>query len=344
MTGRYAIMMANLSWKGCIQMKKMLLLLLCVLLAAPALALAEEEENRLEFAFGLFSVALPREWSSTEATADMLYDLRVDVDGLAWPMGVSYAPLDRYGITAAKALDSRVSMLYALGGGGDYTETEIAEETLPGGVKLRWQLMQGSAMHTLWFEAFTENFGYNMTLSGKPDAEADEVLLGIMRSFTADAEQELDILNLRQQKLEGGAFISCEHGLQLQLDEGWNVVTDPGLMRPETAFILEKEEYRWMIQLMYVTSWEAGEGRALLEEYLRMRGCQGLGEPEAITLEGLNGAEAWTVVEESGIYMQHIAFVHEGYGYYGSFMWIVPDDETARPYMDAAIRTMSVPE
>ena len=50
------------------------------------------------------------------------------------------------------------------------------------------------------------------------------------------------------------------------------------------------------------------------------------------------------MVEESGIYMQHIAFVHEGYGYYGSFMWIVPDDETARPYMDAAIRTMSVPE
>ena len=325
-------------------MKKVFLILLCVLLAAPSLAQGEAAENRIEFAFGLFSVALPQEWSAEAATSDMVYDNRVEVDGLVFPLGVSYAPLELYETTAKRALDSRVSMLFAFSGGGEYSETEIAEETLPGGMQLRWQLMRGSDVHTLWFEAFTEQFGYNMTLSGRPAAESDEILLGIMRSFEADAEQETDILAIRQTALPGGAFVSCEHGLQLQLDESWNIVTDPGLMMPETAFILEKEEYRWMIQLLYVTSWPAEDARGLLDAYLNMRGSKGLGEPETIALEGLGGIEAVTVIEQSGIYMQHIAFVHEGYGYYGSFMWIVPDDATARPYMDEAIRTMIVPE
>lgn len=320
--------------------------LACLLLAAmmiPFAALGETDENRIDFAFGLFSVALPQGWTSEDATADVLYDTRVAVDGLTLPLGVSYAPVELYETTARKALNSRLSMLYAFSGGGEYTETEVTEETLPGGVRLRWQLMQGSSIHTLWFEAFTENFGYNMTLSGAPTAESDAALLGIMRSFAADTAQELDILRIRQTVLPGGAFVSCEHGLQLQIGEGWNVVTDPNLMRPETAFILEKDGYRWMIQLMYVTSWPEDEGRQLLDAYLDMRGATGLGEPEVIRLDGL-GTQAFTVVEESGVVMRHIAFIHGGYGYYGSFMWIVPDDAVARPLMDEAIRTMTQPE
>lgn len=328
-------------------MKKMILCLLCVLLALPAAALGETAAmagNRMEFAFGLFSVALPQGMSYEDAAADVLYDMRCDVDGLALPVGVSYAPLDQYEESALTALNSRLSMLYALSGGGEYTETEVAEETLPNGVRLRWQLMQGSSTHTLWFEAFTENFGYNMTLSGEPTADSDEMLLGIMRSFRADTEHELDILNLRQQSLPGGAFVSCEHGLQLQLDESWNIVTDPYLMMPGTAFILEKEEYRWMIQLIYTPSWPAEDTQGLMNAYLQMRGSTGLSEPETITLEGLGGVEALTVIEQSGVYMRHIAFVHEGFGYCGSFMWIVPDDATARPWMDAAIQSMTKPE
>ena len=323
-------------------MKKVLLIALCVLLAVPALACAEEEENRMEFAFGLFSVALPQGWTFRSAEADVLYDTRVDVDGLAGPMGVSFAPLAEYETSAKRALNSRISMLYAFSG-GDYTETEVAEETLPGGVKLRWQLMQGSANHTLWFEAMTENFGYNMTLTGAPTEESDAALLGIMRSFRADAEHEQDILQIRQTALPGGAFVSCEHGLQLQLDEAWNIVSDPNLRLPGTAFILEKEEYRWMIQLMYTPHWEADKGRELLDAYLQMRRCGGAAAPEMIHLEGL-GVDAWTVVEESGVFMQHIAFVHEDYGYYGSLMWIVPDDAAARPWMEQALRTMVKPE
>ena len=321
-------------------LKRALLLLLCVLL--PMATLAEAAENRLEMAFGLFSVALPKAWASSEATADYLYDTRYDVDGLAWPMGVSYAPLDQYESTALPALNSRISMLFAFSG-GEYTETRIAEETLPNGVTLRWQLMQGSTMHTLWFEAFTENFGYNMTLSGAPTAEADAVLLAIMRSFRADATIEQDILHLQQTQLPGGAFISVEHGLQLQLDEGWNIVTDPYLLLDNTAFILEKEDYRWMIQLLRTNQW-TGDARGLLDAYLQMRGGTDLpGEVETITLENL-GVEACTVVEQSGVYMRHIAFIHEGVGYYGSFMWITPDDAVARPWMDAAIQSLTQPE
>lgn len=337
-------MMANPSRKGRVRMKKMFLILLCVLLAMPALSLGEAAENRMEFAFGLFSVALPQGMSHEVATADVLYDLRCEVEGLTLPVGVSYAPLAEYEASAQTALNSRISMHFALSGGGDYTETEVAEETLPNGVRLRWQLMQGSSMHTLWFEAFTENFGYNMTLSGEATAESDELLLGIMRSFCVDTEHERDILNIRQTALPGGAFVSCEHGLQLQLDESWNRVNDPYLMMPGTAFILEKEEYRWMIQLIYTPSWPVEDTKGLLEAYLQMRGSTGLGEPETITLEGLGGVEALTVIEQSGIYMQHIAFVHGGYGYCGSFMWIVPDDAVARPYMEEAIRTLSVPK
>lgn len=321
-------------------MKKLLIVLICLLL--PVAVLAEAEENRLEMAFGLFSVALPQEWASTPAAADYLYDTRYNVDGLAWPMGVSYAPLDQYESTALPALNSRISMLFAFSGGG-YTETEIAEETLPNGVTLRWQLMQGSAMHTLWFEAFTEKFGYNMTLSGEPTEESDAVLLAIMRSFQADAAIERDILNQQQTRLEGGAFISVEHGLQMQLDEGWNIVTDPYLLMEGTAFILEKEDYRWMIQLLSTNQW-IDDAPGLLEAYLEMRGSTDLlGEMEVITLENL-GAQACTVVEQSGVYMRHIAFIHEGIGYYGSFMWITPDDEVARPYMDAAIQSLTLPE
>ena len=62
-------------------MKKLLIVLICLLL--PVAVLAEAEENRMEMAFGLFSVALPQEWASTPAAADYLYDTRYNVDGLA---------------------------------------------------------------------------------------------------------------------------------------------------------------------------------------------------------------------------------------------------------------------
>ena len=68
-----------------------------------------------------------------------------------------------------------------------------------------------------------------------------------------------------------------------------------------------------------------------------------MADAQPMTLENL-GVEAWTVLQTSGVCMQHIAFVHQGYGYYGSFMWIVPDDDTGRPYMDAVIQSLKKPE
>lgn len=324
-------------------MKRIFLCLLMTVLLLPAAALGEAGTQRLEMAFGLFWVELPEAWTPGPVESNALADLRCDVSELSYPIYASFAPLEEYAETAGRNLDSRVSLLYALSG-GDYSETEIAEETLPGGVHLRWQLMRGSAMHTLWFEATTEAYCYNMTLSGKPTEEWDETLLAVMRSFGADAQLEQDVLQIRQTKLEGGAFISAEHGLQMQLDEGWNAVTIPDLIMPQTAFVLEKDGGRWLIQLLYDTGWESGEARTLLDAYTQMRGSTGLSESMAITLEGLGGIEAWVVEETSGICMRHIAFIHEGYGYYGSFMWITPDDAQARPFMDAAINSLTKPE
>lgn len=68
-----------------------------------------------------------------------------------------------------------------------------------------------------------------------------------------------------------------------------------------------------------------------------------MADAQPMTLENL-GVEAWTVLQTSGVCMQHIAFVHQGYGYYGSFMWITPDEAQARPYMEAAIQSLSLPE
>ena len=42
--------------------------------------------------------------------------------------------------------------------------------------------------------------------------------------------------------------------------------------------------------------------------------------------------------------MYNVAFVHEGYGYYGMLMGVPQDDEEARPFMMEALRTLSAPE
>ena len=51
--------------------------------------------------------------------------------------------------------------MFALSGGDRdrYSETGITEETLDSGIRLRWQLMRGSAVHALWFEALWKRCG-----------------------------------------------------------------------------------------------------------------------------------------------------------------------------------------
>lgn len=315
----------------------------CACMMFTVSACAEEAARPLDMAFGLFTVDVPAEAEPGANTGHMIYDLRYDL-GNGMLIYANFSPAEAYEADAWRKLNSCVSMMYALGGPGEeYTETEVAEETLPNGVKIRWQLMQGSALHTLWFEAFTENMGYNMIISGEPTEENDAAMLAMMRSFRVNAPQEADVLYIHQRQLsEDGVFLSAEHGLTIRLDESWQPVPYPEMLLPQTAFMLEKEGGRWLIQLLYTVPADAGDGKALLDWYVSARGGNP-GEASVITLENL-GVEAWTVVESSGIYMQHIAFVHEGYGYYGSFMWITQDDAEARPFMKTAIQSLTLPE
>ncbi|MBQ7455932.1 MAG: hypothetical protein IJS53_05755 [Clostridia bacterium] len=323
-----------------------LLLLLCTFTLALPSALAagvEAPENRLEIAFGLFSVALPAGVTAGENTGDALSDFRFETDGAPRLIRANFAPLPEYADTAEQKLDSYLSLLAALI--GDHSvETELREETLENGVRLRWLLMRGDALCALCFEAFDDQFGFNFCLQCGAGEVDEDALLSVMRSFRADPEREADLLGLRQTRLPDGAFLSVEHGLRLPLTEEWNPVTIDNLLLPETAFVLEKGDGRWLIQLLYTFPCEEEDAPSLLQ-WLKdtIHPTASVGEPYPVALEGL-GVTAWVADVETGIYLLDVAFVYRGYGYYGMFMWIKPDDAEARPFMTELLQRITAPE
>ncbi len=167
----------------------------------------------------------------------------------------------------------------------------------------------------------------------------------VMRSFRADPERERDLLEIRQTRLPDGAFISAEHGLKIQLTDEWNAVNDPDFLLPGTAFALEKDQGRCMIQLLCTFPLDAGDSRGLLDWLLTRQGTgDAAAEPRTVTLEILSGTEAWITEVDDFVIMLNVAFVYQGYGYYGLFMWIAQEDAQARPFLLEALRTISVPE
>ena len=325
------------------------LMLVCVIILSmlcTGFAFADNESSRLDIAFGLFSVALPEGVTAGPNTGNVLSDFRFETDGDMRLIYANYAPMDEYESIARRKLDSLVSMVFALSGGdmSQYSETEIAEETLESGIRLRWQLMRGDALHALWFEAFDDQFGYNMCIQSSADTADDEAMLAVMRSFRADPERERDLLEVRQTRLPGGAFVSVEHGLQIQLTEDWEIVPYKEYLRPGTAFMLVLNEGEQMVQLFCDYPVDPENTRALLDWFLQAKGSSGAGEPYAVTLDALGGVEAWVAEETPGVHMYNVAFVHEGYGYYGMLMWVPQDDAEARPFMMEALRTLSAPE
>ena len=328
-------------------MKRLMLVWVMILsLLCTGLAFAENEPYRLDIAFGQFSVILPEGVTAGPNTGNVLSDFRFETDGDIRLIYANYAPMDEYESTARRKLDSLVSMVFALSGGdmSQYSETEIAEETLDSGIRLRWQLMRGDALHALWFEAFDDQFCYNMCIQSIADPADDEAMLAVMRSFRADPERERDLLEVRQTQLPGGAFVSVEHGLRIQLNEDWEIVPYKEYLQPGTAFMLVLNEGEQMVQLFCDYPVDAGDARALLDWFLQAKGGSSSGEPYAVTLDGLGSVEAWVAEETPGVCMYNVAFVHEGYGYYGMLMWVPQDDAEARPFMLEALRTLSVPE
>ena len=317
--------------------------LLIICLACSGTVLAENGGGRLDIAFGLFSVELPEGVTAGPNTGNALSDFRYETDGAPSIVAANYAPLDEYGETASRRLESYLSYVFALSG-GNRSETEVKEETLESGVRLRWQIMRGDGLHALWFEAFDDTFGYNICMWSKGTAADDDAMLAVMRSFRADPERERDLLEVRQTRLPGGAFISVEHGLEIRLNEDWEIVPYREYLLPGTAFMLVLNEGEQMVQLFSTYPVDAGDARSLLEWFLQAKGSGEAAEPYAVTLDGLGGAEAWVAEETQGVGMYNVAFVHEGYGYYGMLMWVPKDEEEARPFMLEALRTLSVPE
>ena len=324
-------------------MKRLMLVCVIILsLLCTAFAFAENESSRLDIAFGLFSVALPEGVTAGPNTGNALSDFRFETDGMPSIIAAHYAPLDQYEATASRRLDSYISYIFAMSG-ENYSETEVQEETLENGVRLRWQIMRGDDLHALWFEAFDEQFGYNICMWNSAKTADDEAMLAVMRSFRADPERERDLLEVRQTQLPGGAFVSVEHGLRIQLNEDWEIVPYKEYLRPGTVFMLVLNEGEQMVQLFCDYPVDDGDARALLDWFLQAKGGSSAGEPYAVTLDGLGGVEAWVAEETPGVCMYDVAFVYEGYGYYGMLMWVPQDDAEARPFMMEALRTLSVP-
>ena len=256
----------------------------------------------------------------------------------------NYAKIDEYESTAQGNLNNLLSMVYVLSGSdpSHYSETEITEETLENGIRLRWQLMRGSALHALWFEAFDEHFGYNMCIECNITT-ADDAMLAVMRSLSVNPDIERDLFNIRQTKLSDGAFVSVEHGLKIQLTEKWGIVAYREYMQPWTAFMLVLDGGEEIIQLFASHPVTDDAALEMLNWFLQWKGSSDVGEPYTVTIDGLGGVEAWVAEEETGVNMYNVAFVYNGYGYYGMFMWIPQDDAEMRPFMMEALRTLSAP-
>ena len=314
------------------------LLALVLMMASFGWAQAEGMET-LDMAFGLFSVDVPVEWQMKAVDGDGLSDLSYKGSGLS--IRANYSQASSYEQTALRNMESYISYMFVMVAGAGYTETGVQEETLENGVKLRWQLMQGEENHALWFEAYSDGFVYNMCLLGS--ADQSEKMLQTMRSFRVNPEREADILQLRQMKTEDGAFTSTNHGLQLQLTPEWNPVNMEELQLAQTAFLLEKGDGQLMIQLLYVKGLADGDTNGLFGWYTQMYGVYQPGtEPYTLHLDGL-GVDAVVVETDGPVQAIHVAFVHEGVGYYGTFMWIKSLAEEARPVMMEALKSITVP-
>ena len=121
-------------------MKRLMLVCVIILsLICTGFAFADNKSSRLDIAFGLFSVTLPEGVTPGPNTGNQLSDFRFETDGDMRLIYANYAPMEEYESTARRRMDSLVSMVFALSGAdmSHYSETEIAEETLENGIRLR---------------------------------------------------------------------------------------------------------------------------------------------------------------------------------------------------------------
>ncbi len=166
-------------------------------------------------------------------------------------------------------------------------------------------------------------------------------MLALMRSFEVDADIERDLLNVRQRTNGDGSFLSVDHGLKIQLDDTWKPVEYQSMLLDNTAFVLEKEEGRCLIQLLHVEPYQDEDAQGLLKWYMENY-QQGFDEDKVYTVEiEALGVTAYVADTEANIYLKNAAFVYQNRCYLGSFMWIKPYDEQMRPFMAEALQSLA---
>lgn len=299
--------------------------------------------NRLYMAFGLYSVKTDAENTNVQNTGNALGDFRYELDAFPELIYSNFAPLDSYEMTAQRKLNSYISYLFAVvcEDPGAYTETEIAEETLSNGIRIRWQLMRGNVHHALWFEAFTDTMGYNICVYGEATDEQDAKMMDLMRSFETNGDMEQDLMLVRQTCNGDGSFTSVDHGIRIQLDETWKPVEIENLLLENTAFMLEKDEGSCLIQLMHSEPCEVADAPEYLKWYVETY-QQGYKERKVYTvdIDGL-GTTAYVLDAKENIHMKHVALVYQNRCYYGSFMWIKPYNKQMRSFMEDALKSLT---
>lgn len=296
-----------------------------------------QEENRTTFAFGLFSLVLPGELK--DETLSMTMESAVTQTISAY---INYAPLESYQNEAESNFNALISKVYAFQGDTEnYEEGEILEKTREDGVSFRWQICGAKGNQFIWFEAFTENFGYNFVSMA---SECDEqTLLGIMDSFAYDETLEENYINFNQVRTKDDSVISIDHAFSIQLSDEWIPGQAQACVSPY-VFVMERNQAQQLIQIARspLMGNEITESQ-LIETYFEpiKTGAQQeniINDVKTMPLKelGINAFVMEFKVPSQGDYIHvfGVAFCYQNYLYWGQFSYMESTD-SAQMLQDA---------
>lgn len=306
-----------------------------------------EFPQRLEMAFGLFSLGIDEEENIEGNSKDFLSYEFYELKDQQIDIRANYAPLETYETTAYGNFNSMISFDFVLMDPEDYHQTTVMEETLENDVRVTWYIATSLNKKHLYFEAFTENYGYNFNFYTHTGT-SNEKLIDMMYSFDYNEDIEMNLINQQQTKING-TFISTDNSLKIALNSEWNIMDM--YLTPDHVLQLEWNQAETMIEVLRyddVLSTDDIESvyDSLIENMVSqdMYAEPELGEKEIIEIENL-GVDAYSTEVYTGgdnpIYIIEIGFVYGGYFYHGRFMWVERLDATKRTEMLEAIQAMA---
>lgn len=305
--------------------------------------------QRLNLAFGLFSIGLPQGSKAKDSRNPVLFQESYNITDPKIKIAANFASLESYEKTAYAKYNSMVSYFYVLIDPKDYTETPLKEETLENNVKIKWELMKGGNTRCIIFEAFSEKYGYNFALYSNDTKVTDQTLIDMMHSFQYNGAVENNIIDLKHTKNNDGTFVSVDNSLKITLNKEWEDA--PRIMGQGIVFGLEWNDAETLIELYRyddISAKDQSKDFNSFINYLKKMPANAnavWGETTTITLENLSNTDAYIVEgdskEDTGVMSQSICFMYKGYCYMGQFMWMKRLDSEKRPEMEAAIHSLT---